>query len=229
MTMLTVPAEMVGPLRGGLHSALGEAAQEIDNATLEASREVDPDLYADLLARFDRTRALLDKIGWTETIPAVPGRLDLTEHRAALVDTLDIALGTVDAEVAEARAVDAERAQRGEPSQAEQTIQRQRSLHEFATTVTAQADRLGGVGTPVKSDRELTGFGRTVRKLRQKRNISVGDLAAATRLTPVRLEAIEAGRLDPRFDVLLALSRGLGVSLSEITKHAEAEVSGGDR
>ena len=55
-------------------------------------------------------------------------------------------------------------------------------------------------------DRELIAFGRAVRRLRDERNLSAGELAAAAGLAPGRLAAIEAGRLDPHYDVLLALA-----------------------
>jgi transcriptional regulator with XRE-family HTH domain len=68
--------------------------------------------------------------------------------------------------------------------------------------------------------RQLIAFGRGVRELRDEQNISVGELAAAAGLTPRRLEAIEAGRLDPRYDVLCALAAGLGVTLPVLVGRA---------
>jgi len=76
--------------------------------------------------------------------------------------------------------------------------------------------------------RWLTALGQVVRQLRVERNISAGELAAAAGLKPARLDAIEAGRFDPRYDVLLALARGLDVKASDLVKRADAEAKDGD-
>ena len=60
--------------------------------------------------------------------------------------------------------------------------------------------------------RYLIAFGRAIRALRTEQNISADELAAVAGLTPARLHAIEAGRYDPRYDVLLALAAGLRVT-----------------
>lgn len=79
-----------------------------------------------------------------------------------------------------------------------------------------------------EQDGELIALGLTVRQLRTERNITEGELATAAGLTLERLAAIEAGRLDPRFDALLALADGLGVAASALVKRTEAETKGGD-
>ncbi|HEX5851567.1 MAG TPA: helix-turn-helix transcriptional regulator [Solirubrobacteraceae bacterium] len=76
-------------------------------------------------------------------------------------------------------------------------------------------------------ERWLIGFGRAIRQLRAERNISAGELAAAAGLTPRRLDAIESGRHDPRYDVLIALARGLGVTPAVLVVRAD-EAKGGD-
>lgn len=71
-----------------------------------------------------------------------------------------------------------------------------------------------------EQDRELIALGRAVRQLREQQNMTEGQLATAAGLTPGRLDAIEAGRFDPRLDVLLALAHGLNVQPSELVKCA---------
>jgi ribosome-binding protein aMBF1 (putative translation factor) len=222
MTMLKVPAAMVGRVRAGLHSVLGEAAQEIDLATLESSREVDGELYTEMLARFDRTRALLDAIGWVETAPVVPVQLDLGVHRPALLDALDISLGVADAQVAEAGAVDAERERRGEPPRQQETIRLARELRDFAAVVRAESGQVGS--REAEPDRELIALGRAVRGLRAEQKLSVAELAAACNLTPRRIDTIEAGRFDPPYDMLLALADGLGVGAVRLLTRVQAEL-----
>lgn len=77
-----------------------------------------------------------------------------------------------------------------------------------------------------QEDRKLIGLGRAIRKLRIERRMSAGELAAASGLSPQRIAALEAGRSDPRLDVLQALARGLGVEVHEIAARAEAEKGG---
>lgn len=139
---LVVPAELVRSLRGGLHSAFGVAAEEIATLSMEARRERDPDLYRESLAQFDRVRALLDVIGWVEVDPPVEVRFDLREHWQAALEALDNEIGAVKDRVKEAAAVDAERAERGEPPKREATIQRARALRKFTAKVQARVDRL---------------------------------------------------------------------------------------
>jgi transcriptional regulator with XRE-family HTH domain len=70
--------------------------------------------------------------------------------------------------------------------------------------------------------RLLIALGQTIRQLRVERDISAEQLAGAAGLKQTRLEAIEAGRVDLRYDVLLALAGGLGVQSGELVTRAEA-------
>lgn len=79
-----------------------------------------------------------------------------------------------------------------------------------------------------KHGRWLIALGRAIRKLRAERNMSAGELAAAAGLKLGRLGAIEAGRLDPPYDIFFALAVGLGVKSSELVQRAEAEAKDGD-
>lgn len=75
--------------------------------------------------------------------------------------------------------------------------------------------------------RELIALGRAIRKLRIEQRMSAGELAEASGLSRQRIGLLEAGRSDPRLDVLNGLARGLGVRAHEIVARAEAE-KGGD-
>jgi transcriptional regulator with XRE-family HTH domain len=77
---------------------------------------------------------------------------------------------------------------------------------------------------PMTRTPELAEFGRGLRLLREARGVSVVDLADAAALTQSRLEAIEAGRYDLRYDALVALARGLGLTLAEMVVCIEAIV-----
>jgi transcriptional regulator with XRE-family HTH domain len=73
-----------------------------------------------------------------------------------------------------------------------------------------------------RPDRSLATLGQAVREVRVERDVSVEQLASQAGLTRARVEAIEAGRLDPRYDVLLALAGALGVTPAVFITRAEA-------
>jgi Helix-turn-helix domain len=79
MITITVPAQLVGALRSGLHSEIGNAAEALAQVAGRAGREQHPESYREPLEHLDRTRALLDLIGWSATSPAVAVRVDPAE------------------------------------------------------------------------------------------------------------------------------------------------------
>jgi transcriptional regulator with XRE-family HTH domain len=67
---------------------------------------------------------------------------------------------------------------------------------------------------------ELIALGRTIREVRRERSIKPGDLAAGAGIVPSHLAAIEAGKSDPSYDVLLALARGLSIEPGALVDRA---------
>jgi hypothetical protein len=134
-TMLTVPAEMVGYLRSGLHSGIGDAAETIAQVVGEPGREQHPEWYREPLTHFDRVRALLNTIGWAATDPPAEVSVDLHEHRHAILDALGVAMIVADADLKAAETVST--------ANGKTTIRRVLALSEFAAAVEAQADALG--------------------------------------------------------------------------------------
>jgi transcriptional regulator with XRE-family HTH domain len=63
---------------------------------------------------------------------------------------------------------------------------------------------------------ELIRFGQTIRQVREREGVSVAELAARTGIDAQQINAIEAGRLDPALDAMLALAEGIGVRLSAL-------------
>jgi hypothetical protein len=139
--IITVPAEMVSELRNGLHTVLGDTAQDVSRITDDPGRERHPEWYAEHRKRFERTWALLDLIGWGE--PKQPGaiRIDLRRHRRPTCEALRVRLQVGADDLREADAVDAERAKHGEPPKREATTTRVNTLREFAATVKDLVDR----------------------------------------------------------------------------------------
>jgi len=133
--LITVPAEMLGELRNGLHTNLGDAAHGISQITDTGGRERHPEWYAEHRERFERTCALLDLIGWSELKQTAAIQVDLRRHAQAMIEALDVRLLVAEDDLKEADTVDAERAKRGEPPKRQQTVERVEAVREFAATV----------------------------------------------------------------------------------------------
>jgi transcriptional regulator with XRE-family HTH domain len=78
------------------------------------------------------------------------------------------------------------------------------------------------------AENTLIALGRAIRQLRAEQNIGTDELADTAGLTPGRLHAIEAGRFDPAYDELRALSGGLRVTPAELVGRADAKAKDGD-
>jgi transcriptional regulator with XRE-family HTH domain len=74
------------------------------------------------------------------------------------------------------------------------------------------------------NDRErqdLIVLGRAIRDLREQSGLSLAGLAARAAVDRARVKALEDGRLDPGFDLLLALAEGMGVRPTAFFMRAE--------
>lgn len=67
-------------------------------------------------------------------------------------------------------------------------------------------------------DQRLVKFGEHVRLLREKLGLTPSNVAERSYLTKADLQSIESGNKNFAFTTLLELSKGLGVSLSELLK-----------
>ncbi len=67
----------------------------------------------------------------------------------------------------------------------------------------------------------LVSLGRAVRSLREQQGLSARELAAAVDAPPALIAALEEGRLDPDFELLLTLADSMGVRLSTFFVRAE--------
>jgi hypothetical protein len=88
MTSITIPARIVRVLRESLHSQLGVAAEDVAQANHEGGRER-PELYAEPVERFDRTRALLDLMGWKDVEGEGPAIVNFAVHRRTVLAALE--------------------------------------------------------------------------------------------------------------------------------------------
>jgi transcriptional regulator with XRE-family HTH domain len=69
-------------------------------------------------------------------------------------------------------------------------------------------------------DPELVALGKAIEQLREQHAIAASELAAAAGIARERLAALEAGEVDPPYDLLLALADGLDVRLEELVRLA---------
>jgi transcriptional regulator with XRE-family HTH domain len=69
---------------------------------------------------------------------------------------------------------------------------------------------------------ELLALGRAIAEIRRERGIGLEQLGAAAGVDPRRIAALERGRVNPGYGLLLALADGLGVRPSVFVARAEA-------
>ena len=74
-------------------------------------------------------------------------------------------------------------------------------------------------------EQELVALGQALRRLRQQRSMSTKELAEATGIEPLRIGTLEAGKLDPTYELLIALAEGLGVQPSALVIRAEKPIT----
>jgi transcriptional regulator with XRE-family HTH domain len=67
-----------------------------------------------------------------------------------------------------------------------------------------------------QKDELLQKFGRHLTALREKKMMTIEELAAATGLTAHQLRQIEAGKVNILFSTVIVLSRGLHITPAEL-------------
>jgi DNA-binding XRE family transcriptional regulator len=73
-----------------------------------------------------------------------------------------------------------------------------------------------------QEQQDLLRLGRAIREIREERDTTAAGLAAAMDVELAQIRALEAGRVDPTYELLLALAEGLGVRPSAFVIRAEA-------
>jgi transcriptional regulator with XRE-family HTH domain len=84
------------------------------------------------------------------------------------------------------------------------------------------------VSESTQDEQNLLALGRAIGDVRERCGFSASELAAATGIVQARIQALEAGRLDPDYELLLALADGLGVRPSAFVVRVE-ELQGDER
>jgi DNA-binding XRE family transcriptional regulator len=73
-----------------------------------------------------------------------------------------------------------------------------------------------------QEQQDLLLLGRAIGQIREERGVAAAELAAASDVALAQIRALEAGRVDPTYELLLALAEGLGVRPSAFVIRAEA-------
>lgn len=77
----------------------------------------------------------------------------------------------------------------------------------------------------MSAERDLAVLGQATREIRDERGISSEDLATAAGIAHNQLRALEAGQLDPDYDLLLDLADGLGIRPSTLVIRWEERIA----
>lgn len=89
-SMLYVSPQIVAYLRDALHSVIKQVAERIVSAADWSREEQCPVWYVEHLERVERVFALFEVLGWSETDRSGAIRIDLCEHRWALLKALEV-------------------------------------------------------------------------------------------------------------------------------------------
>jgi transcriptional regulator with XRE-family HTH domain len=68
---------------------------------------------------------------------------------------------------------------------------------------------------------DLVILGKAIQAVREQRGFSVATLAAVAGVSPSRVAALEDGRLDPDYELLLTLAESMGIRASAFILRAE--------
>jgi hypothetical protein len=92
--------------------------------------------------QLDKVFALLDVVGWCEADKPAEVRIDLCEHRWALLKAIEVMALVAADELDELGKVDAERARRGERPKREATLKRVSTVSDFSWAAIVRIARL---------------------------------------------------------------------------------------
>ena len=70
----------------------------------------------------------------------------------------------------------------------------------------------------MRHERRLLKLGDRITSWRRRRQMTIEDLSTKMRISKGNLSDIEAGKKDPRYSTLLAISEGLGITVSTLLR-----------
>ncbi len=141
--LVTVPAELVGELRRGLRTIVGDAADAMLQASELAGEAQRRESYAAPRELLGEACALLDQIGWEDPPGASAVHIDLRRHHRMLSAALRAALRVAEDEQADARALGSRRADDGK-APAQGAHPHLRAMREYTAAIEDLRVRLAG-------------------------------------------------------------------------------------
>jgi DNA-binding XRE family transcriptional regulator len=206
MSTTTIPGPVANQLRQGLALRIGVAAQALEEASLIERRNRTYEMFAEHFQQIDALHALLSALGWEHEPDPVTIQVDLDTHRRA-----------TDAGLKEAIGILRNFADEGSSDVRRQAAAELREVENFKMSLPAIE---AGAPSPAKESiniqAELIRLGETFQQVREQQQATVADLACRTGIDVSQISNLEAGRLDPEYDLLIALANGMGVPVSAL-------------
>jgi hypothetical protein len=202
----SIPGPVANQLRQGLTLRIGAAAQALEEASLTDRRNRTYEQFAEHFQQIDALHALLNALGWQHEPDPVTIHVDLDAHRSAVDTGLKEAIGIL-----------RDFADEGSPDARRQAAVELREVDDFKTSLPAmEAGPPSSGKESINMQAELIRLGETFQQVREQQQISVADLAGRTGIYAFQISNLEAGHLDPEYELLIALANGMGVPLSAL-------------
>lgn len=137
---VTVPAGIVEGLREGAFAAIGKAGEAINEAAFAKGRGENAKWFHGPMTELEEMFALLDVLGWTETVSLVGVEVFLWADGRALMTALQEALGFAEADASEAVRRAAEQPETARSTQHSAAVEHVGVLREFIAVAQPRFD-----------------------------------------------------------------------------------------
>lgn len=139
---VTVPAEIVDRLREATFAAIGKTGEAINEAAFAKGRGENPKWFHGPMTALEELFALLDVLGWTETVSLVGVEIFLWADGRALMTALQEALGFAEGDASEAVRRTAEQPEAPHSAEHGAAIQRVDVLRELIAVAQPRFDAI---------------------------------------------------------------------------------------
>lgn len=139
---IEIPAAIVDWVRRATYAEIGLAAEKLDTAAFASDREAHPEWFLGPAANLRESYALLDRIGWSKTIPPLAVQIELRDYSWALLRALEGALEFADEEVGDHVGEHAEHAMQNLDRVPDAVVERVGTLWHFTAQAQARIDTL---------------------------------------------------------------------------------------
>lgn len=129
-------------VRRATYAEIGLAAEKLDSAAFASDREAHPEWFLGPAANLRESYALLDRIGWSKTVPPLAVQIELRDYSWALLRALQGALEFADEEVGDHVGEDVEHAVRHLDRVPDAAVERVGTLWHFTAEAQARIDAL---------------------------------------------------------------------------------------